>query len=348
MINDLISILVPVYNVEKHLKDCLMSIIKQTYDNIEVILVNDGSTDSSLEICKQFTNDSRIVIIDKQNEGLSIARQTAIDNSRGKYICIIDSDDYISNNFVEKLYANIVKYNSDIVLCASQFFSETFSKIHGLSSLTVPYREITTQDIENDYAQLLVQYCMSDSWAKMYRKSFLQRSNVTFTLGKEYNGTDLLFNHSLMLHKPVLSLEYDVLYNHRIHADSRVNRKDKKMLLGFQIITTALFDESIKLNYSGAIDKQIAVFYANHVYMAAQDTVNSDTILSKARFKLEQFIDLNNTYLAQQRRLIFNYGLYKTIFSRIFYILLKYKLLYLVCLLFRIRQFKTNTAMYKQ
>ena len=114
--NELISIVVPVYNVEKYLKRCLDSLVNQTYKNIEIILVNDGSTDSSLEICKGYAKkDSRVKIISKKNEGLGYTRNEGINIAKGIYIAFIDSDDYVDENFYEKLYVSAKKYNSDMV-----------------------------------------------------------------------------------------------------------------------------------------------------------------------------------------------------------------------------------------
>lgn len=91
-----ISIIVPIYNVEKYLERCILSIIKQTYQNIEIILVNDGSTDSSIEICKKYSKiDSRILLIDKENGGLSDARNVGLQVAKGDYVLFVDSDDYM-------------------------------------------------------------------------------------------------------------------------------------------------------------------------------------------------------------------------------------------------------------
>ena len=115
MNNDLISIIVPVYNVEKYIVRCLESILSQTYKNIEVIIVNDGSVDKSGEICERYAKkDNRIKLINKSNGGLSDARNKGIDQANGIYITFVDSDDYISQNYVEILYKLIKENNADI------------------------------------------------------------------------------------------------------------------------------------------------------------------------------------------------------------------------------------------
>lgn len=115
---DLISIIVPIYNVEKYLKKCVNSILDQTHRNLEVILVDDGSVDNCAKISDDFSKlDSRIIVVHKKNEGLAEARNIGLKIAKGKYIGFIDSDDYIEKNMFEILYNNIIKYNADISVC---------------------------------------------------------------------------------------------------------------------------------------------------------------------------------------------------------------------------------------
>lgn len=115
MENELVSIIVPVYNVEKYLSKCINSIISQTYKNIEIILVNDGSTDESLNICQKYKRkDKRIVIVNKDNGGLSDARNFGIDKSIGKYITFVDSDDWLDEDTIEVALDYLKKNNADI------------------------------------------------------------------------------------------------------------------------------------------------------------------------------------------------------------------------------------------
>ena len=117
MKNDMISIIIPIYNVEKYLEKCLDSILNQTYKNLEIILIDDGSTDNSPNICNSYCEkDKRIKIIHKNNEGVSSARNKGIELSTGKYIVFIDSDDYVSNEHIEVLYDCIISNNVDLVI----------------------------------------------------------------------------------------------------------------------------------------------------------------------------------------------------------------------------------------
>lgn len=121
-----ISIIVPVYNVEKYLTKCIDSIINQTYKDLEIILVDDGSTDNSGQICDQYAiKDNRIKVIHKENGGLSDARNVGIKNSTGEYLSFIDSDDYIDKDMIECLYNAITDTNSDIAVCGKYIEKET-------------------------------------------------------------------------------------------------------------------------------------------------------------------------------------------------------------------------------
>lgn len=124
--NPLISIVVPVYNVEKYIARCLDSILNQTYTNFELILINDGSTDLSGRVCEDYqSREARIIVLNQENQGLSAARNAGIKIAKGNYITFIDSDDYVYPEYLEKLLDAIIEHNADISLCGSEWFTET-------------------------------------------------------------------------------------------------------------------------------------------------------------------------------------------------------------------------------
>lgn len=123
--DELISVIVPVYNVEKYIDKCIKSIISQDYTNLEIWLVDDGSTDSSGEVCDKYAeSDQRIIVIHKDNGGLSDARNVALDRMQGKYVLFIDSDDYIEKNYISYLYMLLKDYQSDISICNFKYVNE--------------------------------------------------------------------------------------------------------------------------------------------------------------------------------------------------------------------------------
>ena len=115
--NDLVSIIVPIYNVENYLERCLQALKNQTYKNLDIILVNDGSKDNSEAIAKKYLDDERFHLYSKDNGGLSDARNYGMKYAKGKYICFIDSDDYIELDYIEVLLTNMVEKNADISIC---------------------------------------------------------------------------------------------------------------------------------------------------------------------------------------------------------------------------------------
>lgn len=123
MKEELISVIVPIYNVEKYLKRCVDSILNQTYKNVEIILIDDGSTDNSGKICDEYAlKDTRIKVIHKENGGLSDARNAGLNIMTGKYVTFVDSDDYIDFKFIQTLFTNLKKCNADISCCNMQRF----------------------------------------------------------------------------------------------------------------------------------------------------------------------------------------------------------------------------------
>lgn len=177
----LVSIVVPVYNVEKYLEKCLESIIGQTYENIEILLVNDGSTDSSGEICDYYgEQDSRIRVIHQINQGLSGARNTALDIAKGEYITCIDSDDFVSNSLVENLLKAIIEYNCDISVCGTVYCDEINST---LKSQVVENNKVI--EGKDQIKSLLSCFDIATmAWGKLYKTELF--SNIRYPVGK-YN-----------------------------------------------------------------------------------------------------------------------------------------------------------------
>ena len=125
METELISIIVPVYNVEKYLEECLDSLRNQSYDNLEIIMINDGTQDDSVKICNEFCKkDNRFILIEQNNMGLGMARNTGLNNMHGQYVFFVDSDDYIDKKCIEILYQNMIDFSADISMCSYVKFED--------------------------------------------------------------------------------------------------------------------------------------------------------------------------------------------------------------------------------
>ena len=132
MENDLISIVLPIYNVENYLERCIKSVISQTYKNLEIILVDDGSTDDCSKMCDEWAEkDNRIVVVHKNNQGLGMARNTGIEYAKGRFICFFDSDDFIENDTIENVYKVITKENAEMAK-RTEIISKMPEKIHSI------------------------------------------------------------------------------------------------------------------------------------------------------------------------------------------------------------------------
>lgn len=186
-----ISIIVPVYNAEKYLPQCIDSLLSQTLRDIEIILVNDGSTDLSLDICEQYAKkDSRIMIISKNNEGVANARGDGIRKASADYISFIDSDDYYEPNFCEKMYTCITRSDADLVECDYYNVFDTYRREHWIYSSDM---ELNT----NKFYEIVVRKTIVNGseavvlWNKLYRKELIKKTIKEFG---ENQLEDYLFN----------------------------------------------------------------------------------------------------------------------------------------------------------
>lgn len=222
--NPEISIVVPVFNVEKFLKKCIESIISQSFSNFEVLLVNDGSTDGSLDICLQYTKiDDRVKVINKKNGGLSDARNAGIKYATGKYICFIDSDDFIEKEYLQKLYKNIVKYNSDVSMCEYFITDENGQKIQIEKFNNEKLKYISGKKlIESIYSRNPTISIVA--WNKLYKRKLF--ANIKYSKGRLYE--DQFIAVPLFWSVKKVSLIDAPLYNYVQRKGSIMNSKINK------------------------------------------------------------------------------------------------------------------------
>lgn len=182
----MISVIVPVYNVEKYIKKGIESLLAQSYQNIEIILVDDGSPDNSPAILDQYTKkDSRIKVLHQKNQGVSTARNNGIKISNGEYILFVDGDDYVGKDYVEFFYKLISQKSADIAVNYDLFSALNSSHNHHEKE-EVESPEQIIEDIYLGKMNVAV-------WNKMYKKSFLEKNNIRFN-PKIWYGEGMLFN----------------------------------------------------------------------------------------------------------------------------------------------------------
>lgn len=218
-----ISIIVPVYNNKKFLEKCLNSLINQTLKDIEIICINDESTDKSLQLLEKFANiDKRIQIINQTHSGPSIARNKGIKKAKGEYIGFVDSDDWVDLNFFEQLYINVKKYNADIGVAGIKRVRSYKWKYHIKFE-----KEEVIQDINKKFQKCDVpDKCYPVN--KIYKLSELKKRNIYFEPNVYFE--DRLFTAQVLINLKTLVTVPNTYYNYWTNPNSIVKTKSKKKL----------------------------------------------------------------------------------------------------------------------
>lgn len=215
-----VSVIVPVYNVEKYLRKCLDSIVSQTLNDLEIILVNDGSTDTSPDICEEYKRkDERIKMITQKNQGLSAARNAGLKEAAGEYVIFIDSDDYIAENMLEILVNNITKSSADIATCGIYNVYQSYMKPQYHKK-----EKYTCGNVEA-YRQILIGKKIPASICnKLLKRECIE--DLEFPVGKHYE--DAFFHIDLMQQVKTVCVDTQPLYYYVHRSGSITTRKYQK------------------------------------------------------------------------------------------------------------------------
>ncbi len=240
-----ISVIVPFYNSEKYLKRCLDSLVRQTFKDIEIIMVNDGSTDNGLNVVKSYMSDERIRLIEKENGGQASARNLGLYEATGEYIIFIDSDDYVELNLCEKLYDTILK-GFDIVVSDYYIVAGNEKKYNKISSCLEG--EISLKDY------LLTAVC---PWNKIYKKSFLIDNHFKFPEGIIYE--DYASIPTLVNYNPKVYYVPEAFVNY-VHTEVSTMRSDeyKENYENIFIATNFLYEHLCNSEYQDELEYLIS------------------------------------------------------------------------------------------
>lgn len=278
--NDLITIVIPIYNVESYLKKCIDSVLQQTYRNLEIILVNDGSTDGCPEICDEYKKvDKRIIVIHKKNGGLSDARNAGIQNSHGKYILFVDSDDFIKKECVEILYKNIKEYNKDISIGQIEQFSIYEEvKEKNIKQIIWQYNKIEAME------QLLYNTRYTSSTAgKLFLTDLFKE--IRFPFGKKYED---------------LATVYKIIY-----ASNGVVVTNKEVYNYFIARTESIMHEKFSET------RMDALYFTEEILWFIKKAIPKIEIAAVTRLLIEArdiFVEIpNNGVYEQQENYVYNY-----------------------------------------
>ena len=241
----MVSIIVPVYNVAPFLDECIASIVSQSYTEWEAILVDDGSTDGSSEICDHWSKkDSRIKVIHQSNSGVSTARNNGIDAASGEYITFVDSDDYVDESYLQEMINATKKSACDIVVSGVRYKYK-----NGEEKIFAPTKECSfTLSQENcaTFVELNEKYLFYAPYSKLYRSDIIKGNNIAFPKGISY-GEDLLFNYDYLSYTKNIACTTQVNYNYRILGSGTLSSKHR--------------DDQFAVNYSQW--KILKSFYVN-------------------------------------------------------------------------------------
>lgn len=240
--NNLVSVIVPIYKVEPYLRQCVDSIISQTYKNLEIILVDDGSPDACPQICDEYAQrDNRVRVIHKLNEGLSSARNAGLDIATGDYIAFVDSDDWLESDMYRILLELLLRHDADVAECAHN--SGTVKNVNNDSNDNI-YTETVFEDYSSIVNNIVVEESIPDLrfevWDKLFKRSII--SDTRFKVGQIYE--DLFFD------RVILKRCNRLVYTNYIGYNYRVNREGS---------TVSFFNEK-KLCKLSEIDEYIKEF----------------------------------------------------------------------------------------
>lgn len=261
---DLISLIVPIYNVDKYLEECLTSLKNQSYQHLEILLIDDGSTDNAKNICQTFTDaDNRFRYIYQENQGVSAARNQGMNQIQGKYFCFVDSDDVLSEQFVEKLHRTAQEFSAQVVV--GNYYKYLEKEQHFLyHNLPDYYRleVISKQDcIKAQCHQVIASgNNFVTAWGKLYHRSLVE--NISFPLGKL--AEDEAVTHKFYLHADRVAFHNEDLYLYRVRENSIMTNPD----LYLKLIHDGLeaFGEKIKdICLAGLEPTDMVDFYRHYL-----------------------------------------------------------------------------------
>ena len=275
---DLISIVVPVYNVDRYLNKCVETLVNQTYKNIEILLINDGSTDNSSNLCNEWIKrDNRIRVFHKKNGGLSDARNYGIEKARGKYISFIDSDDYIKLNMLSILHYYLIKNNADISIVSYLMVDENYDN---LLDNNIPEKECISFTKEEAIKELFHDNSIGNyAWNKLYKKSLFKE--IKFPVGKKMEDIGTMYLLFEKANKIIYNPSKCYYYVQR--EGSILHDKNKKLIQDKYELSRERF-LYINSKYPGMIDNKqfiMDVILRSYFYLDNKRQIESLELLSK-------------------------------------------------------------------
>lgn len=336
----LISVIIPIYNVEKYLRQCLDTVINQSYKNLEIILVDDGSPDGCANICEEYAlKDSRIKVIHKSNEGLGYARNTGLKHASGDYIYFLDSDDWIDLNFFECMAGAMESYNADMVICGFNKASGNKIEAHRMVSETeIIENEMIADSILlpmigrestylNDYT---INMCV---WTNLYKRSIIDKNKLLFFSEREYLSEDICFNLKYLHHINKVIMIPDCLYYYRNNPVSLTNQYKPNEYFMIVRLYNEIFQLIKSIGLENKIEYRLHRFFITKTRQTIALAVNTKMPF-KSKYQIVRTILKDETL----QRILKEYPIRRYALKyKIPAILIKHKMVLSTILLFRLR-----------
>lgn len=263
--NEKVSIIIPIYKVEKYIRRCIESIITQTYYNLEIILVDDGSPDNCPRICDDYAKkDHRIKVIHKQNGGLSDARNAGLKIFSGDYIYFLDGDDYVEKTLIEKALGNAIATASDLVIF-NYYKVDELDNLLATSDFKIGKYEIGDHNRIDYIVNILTKYKTGwEAWNRLYKADLIRKNNLLFWDNKLIFAEDFGFSLYFSLYASKITCISDVLYYYVIRENSIMSQATDEPKLSAALTLCKLMEEKIASSFKNTIlhKKYPVLFYS--------------------------------------------------------------------------------------
>ena len=266
-----ISVIIPIYNTSLYLPRCIESILQQTYQNIEIICVDDGSTDSSLQLCKQYADENeKITVYHQSNQGVAAARNFGLRYATGEYISFVDSDDWLEPGMYEKMLKSAEKYTSDVVV-TNMFMVDEFGKKEARTNLdSVPEVFDNIKLIQYAFEREAHKSITAWVWNKLFRRDYILKRQILFDQ-ELLIGEDVEFLVRLMMNEGVVSYCDEPLYNHY----TRKNSLSKEFIPEKYDDRLEAYEKSIDILEKNGVESSIIIWLKNFYCFHAANYVEA-------------------------------------------------------------------------
>ena len=284
-----VSIIVPAYNAEKSIEQCINSIESQTYENMEIIIINDGSTDNTKKVCENLKNKYKnILVINQKNMGVSKSRNVGIDNATGDYIMFVDSDDFVDENIIESMLKN--RENDLVISNYKRYYNE--KKI--INNIQIEEKKYSIEEFLEDFWNLYNCYLINSPCFRLYKRNIINLNGIRFNPKYEL-GEDLIFNLEYLNYCKKIYVSSKCMYNYRYSDNSLTTKyRENYLMIQFKLIKfiEELFKKNNQMNEKNK--KEINKITCDTIISGVQNLFLESANLSNKEIKtiLKQYVNL--------------------------------------------------------